>query len=248
MLKIQDKKTNSLEKVKEIYESGKYFDEAYEWYSLRFLSPYSDRIFFSFLFAISVVIVFVVSVTIYNLFPLNEAFPVLVKQEDASVYRANIVNLRPENLDYNTNESIGRHLAMYYVKILLDNSYSSNDLSVLKNKLSILKKFSNVDAYNKASTYLNGVAKLIFQDARKEKLVLKRVKFLDDSSFKINNFYRVEFFYDLIITDNEIEKPTKNSYKINLTFKFNDIRYDKNKDEFNPIVFMVNDFKITKLK
>ncbi len=252
MLKIQDKKTNSLESVKQLYDSGNYFEEAYNWYCVRFLSPLSERIFFGFLFIISLVIVAILAYIIYGILPLSESFPVLIHQEDAAVYQAKINKLRPANLNYTANQSVARYISIFYITKLLDNSYTAGNLATLNQnlnrKLDILKKYSTDVAYLKVSNFLNKVNQDLFNQNIQQYLTIQRFKFLQrHSMFDTSNLYKVEFDYKLTTVGANNEQISDDDYKIDLTFRFDGIKYDNKTKSFSPIVYLVNDFDIKKV-
>ena len=242
MQKIQNKKTNSASEVKYIYESGKYFSDAYDWYCDRFLAPYSERVFLFFLSLFSLLIVVVVALIIISLFPLKETFPVLVHQEDSLLYTPVIKKLKPENVDYTSNESVARYLAMNYIKLLFDNDFSDDDLNVLRDKLEKLKNLSSKSVYEKARIYLND----LFKKNLNQGIEIREIKFINDSK-DIYNYskenYKIEFDCNIYRFE---ENTTQDKLKILLTFKFNNINYNNKSGSFEPIKFVVSDFIIKK--
>lgn len=241
MRKIQDKKINSLSEVKQIYESGKYFSDAYSWYCDRFLAPYSERVFLFFISVISFGIVIVVAITIFGLFPLNESFPVLVKQKDLMFYTPVIKRLKPKNIDYTSNESLARYLSIEYIKSLLNNDFSTGDLNMLQSKLDKIKLSSSKSVYEKARLYLNK----LFKNNINQKVSINTLKFINSVN-DIYNFdkqsYKIEVTCTFYNTINK--KITKKTQKIILTFKFSNINYDERNNKFRPIEFLVIDFII----
>lgn len=241
MQKVQNKKTNFADEVKQVYESGKYFNDAYNWYCDRFLSPYSERVFLFFLSVFSLIIVLIVVSIIIKLFPLKETFPVLVHQEDSLLYTPVIKKLKPENIDYTSNESVARYLAMNYVKLLFDNNFSSNDLNVLRDKLEKIKNFSTKSVYEEARLYLND----LFKENINQRVEIKEIRFVHNSrdiyDYNREN-YRIEF--DCKIYKFSGEEIEESKIKILLTFKFNNINYDSRTSSFEPIKFIVNNFII----
>lgn len=242
MQKIQDKKTNSLDEVKEIYENGEYFSDAYSWYCERFLSPYSERVFLFFISIFSfAIILFVISIVI-KLFPLKESFPVLVHQKDSFLYVPVIKKLKPKGIDYTSNQSLARYLAIQYIKSLFNNDFSDGNLNVLKSKLEKIANLSDKQTYEKAKIYLNN----LFKNGVYQKVSINSLEFVNDSK-DIYNFdrrnYKIEFICTFYTFGNneEIEKKER---KILLTFKFSNIIYKDNVGGFEPITFTVNDFNI----
>ena len=242
MQKIQDKKVNSLTEIKQVYESGEYFTDAYDWYCDRFLSPYSERVFLFFLSLLSLVIMVIVVLTIIGLFPLKETFPVLVKQQDSLLKVPVIKKLKPENIDYSSNESLARYLGIEYVKSLFGNDFSSGDLNTLQNKLDKLKGMSNRPTLEKSRAYLNE----LFKNGVQQDINISTVKFVDKSK-EIYSSDRESYVMEFICTIRTLEgRDIKNEEKkrILLSFRLNNISYSTRNNKFDPIRFIVNDFVI----
>lgn len=241
MQKIQDKKTNPMDEVKQVYEGGRYFNDAFDWYCDRFLAPYSERVFLFFLSIFSLLIVVIVTTIIIGLFPLKETFPVLVQQEDSFLYTPVIKKLKPENIDYTSNESVARYLAINYIKLLFNNDFSNNDLNLLRDKLEKIKNLSTKSVYERARTHLNE----LFKDNVNQKIEIREIRFVNNNR-DIHNYskenYGIEF--DCKIYKFEEEHTEDNRSKILLTFKFNNINYNSKTDSFEPIKFTVNNFVI----
>ena len=250
---MQSNRINSLETVKNVYESGQYFKDAYDWYALRYLNPFVER-FYLFLYSLlSLTIVFVVSIILKNLFPIKETFPILVNQTDSSLYVSKVTRLRPEDILYNNNQSIGRYLSIYYVRLLTEHNYVNSTMNDLNITLEKIKKYSSKEAFDKSQDLLNGIYKSFFGKNIVQRSVIKSFKFIDlsETVFARNisedkNTYAAELRYILFINNNgTIEKKNK---KIVLTFKFNDIKYNNITKQFNPIIFMVMDYSIVDVK
>lgn len=250
---MKNNKINSPDVVREVYESGKYFKDAYDWYALRYLNPFVER-FYLFLYSIlSLIIVFIVVIIFRNLLPIKETFPILVNQKDASLYSSKVTRLRPEDILYNNNQSIGRYLSIYYLRLLTEHNYISSTMSDLNIKLEKIKKYSSKTAFDKSQDLINGIYKSFFGKNIVQRSVIRSFKFLDPdetvlarSVSKDKNTYAAELRYIIFINNNgTIEKKNK---KIVLTFKFNDIKYNSITKQFNPIIFLVMDYSITDLK
>lgn len=250
---IQNSRTNSPDKIKEIYDKGQYFKDAYDWYALRYLSPYVER-FYLFIYSIlSLIIIVVLVLILRHLFPISETFPILVTQKDSSLYNSRVTRLRPSDILYNNNESIGRYLCIYYLRLLTNHNYINSTMDDLNEKIEKVKKYSSKVAFEKAQDLINNTYKNFFGKNIEEKSSIHSFKFLNLDDTQVGrsikgdkNVYVAELRYTVYINNNgTVEKKNK---KIVLTFKFNDIKYNTNTKQFNPIVFLVMDYNIVDLK
>ena len=253
MVLMRNSKINSPEVVRDVYESGRYFKDAYDWYALKYLNPFVER-FYLFLYSIlSLTIVFIVAIIVKNLFPIKETFPILVNQKDSSLYASRVTRLRPTDILYNNNQSIGRYLSIYYLRLLTEHNYINSTMNDLNETLEKLKRYSSKTAFDKSQDLVNGVYKSFFGKNIIQRSVIRSFKFvdLDNTVFsrsisKDKNTYAAEMRYTIFINNNgTVEKKNK---KIVLTFKFNDIKYNNITKQFNPIIFLVMDYSITDLK
>lgn len=252
MQNIQNEKINDLNLVKEIYEEGNYFKDAFDWYSLKFYGLYVERFLFFILFIFSIIIITIAGTTLKNLFPIKEQFPVMVKQTKL-MFMPTIQKLRPEKLNYNNNQSLGRYLAIYYLRELMDHNYINSNMDALNEKLDRIKLYSSKDAFEKAKKIVNIKFTELFNKNVSQKTIIKTFKFIENNkdSFskavkKDKSIYTAEM--DYFVETNSEKGLTYGHQKILLTFKFNEINYNNRTKQFDKIVFTVVDFDIKTLK
>lgn len=184
----------------------------------------------------------IVVLTIIGLFPLKETFPVLVHQQDSLLKVPVIKKLKPENMDYTSNESLARYLAIEYVKSLFSNDFSSGDLNTLQNKFEKLKNMSSRATHEKVRAYLN----TLFKNSIQQDIDINTVKFLNNDK-EISKFDRESYIMEFncnihILEGKDIKKQEKK--KVILYFNLNNINYSAKNDSFDPIRFIVSDFVI----
>lgn len=252
MQNIQNEKIDNLNLVKEVYESGNYFKDAFEWYTLKFFGIYVERFLFFILFIFSIIIISISGITLKNLFPIKEQFPVLVKQKKI-MFEPRIEKLRPEKLNYNNNESLGRYLAIYYLRELMNHNYINSNMDALNEKLERIKIYSSKEAFEKAKKIVNTKFTELFNKNISQTATIRTFRFVGNNkdSFskavkKDKSIYTVEMDYYIIT--NTADGPINEHQKILLTFKFNEINYNKRLKQFDKIVFTVVDFDIKTLK
>lgn len=68
--------------LKQLIESGEYFDEAKRWYQTSYIHPFSQRSFLLIITVISVVMFFSIVVNIYNLFPMKREVQYIINSAD----------------------------------------------------------------------------------------------------------------------------------------------------------------------
>lgn len=98
--------------MKQIKE-GRYFSDAREWYSLRYLMPVPERSLLIFITSLSIVASIVAVWTSYSMFPVVRPYEVIIKAESSLDYYAVIKRLTEENLT--TRQSIAKYLLQDYV-------------------------------------------------------------------------------------------------------------------------------------
>lgn len=98
--------------MKQIRE-GRYFSDAREWYSLRYLMPVPERSLLIFITILSLIAGMVAVWTSYSMFPVIRAYEVIVKVDDSLDHYSVIKRLAEPNLT--TRQSIAKYLLQDYV-------------------------------------------------------------------------------------------------------------------------------------
>ncbi|MDR2077351.1 MAG: hypothetical protein LBP39_00085, partial [Rickettsiales bacterium] len=243
--------------VAAIVDSGTYFNDARDWYCLKYLAAFSERTFFIVISAMSVTIVLLLYLTIVNILPLKESFPVLVRQRDAVKYYSTIKAVKPEKLSYNSNEAILRLLLIRFVRELFTHSYKTGKIEDLNTKLLKISNYSTDEVLKKFRTDFNQIINQMFNKNIEQTVQIKYFKFKEKENSgsgkyglgflrklipKTKVFSEAELEYDVsVILPGE---KITNSYKILLDFKFDTIKYNSLRKEFSKPVLIITNYSI----
>jgi type IV secretory pathway component VirB8 len=240
----------------EIMEQKLYFGDAMDWYCLKYLSVISERTFFIMLSTMSFLIVIFLILTIKNILPLKESFPVLVTQRNSANYFSTIKSVKPMGLNYNSNEAILRLLLLHYTRELFSHNYRSGKIDDLNKKLSRVKLYSSDEAFHKFKQDFTTTTTTLFNKNLEQRVVLKTFKFrstsTDKKKFNLVTLQKyltfkslpeeAEIDYDLHLLSPSEKKITPQ--KILLRFKFEAIKYNKFKKSFDKPVLTVSNYEI----
>lgn len=254
MAKKQEEKVNYSNVVASIVDEKLYFKDAVDWYCLKYLNATSERTFYIFLSIMSFLIVIFLYFTIKSILPLKEKFPVLVRQKDSVNYFTTIEPLKPEKMNYNSNEAILRFLLINYVRNLLEHDYKSGNLDDLNNKLARVKLYSTDNVFQKYRSNFNTISAEMFNKKVDQKVALKSFSFIKTKE-KNNKDRLLNYLFSKIPTEAEITyRLVFNNYstserkvsdgKIHLTFRYESISYNNVKKEFTKPILVVTDYKI----
>lgn len=119
-------------------KDGRYFSDAREWYSLRYLMPVPERSLLIFITALSLVAGMVAVWTSYSMFPVVRSYEVIVKVDDSLEHYSVIQRLTEENLT--TRQSIAKYLLEDYVKVRESYDYTNFQPQFLRMKEASSKK------------------------------------------------------------------------------------------------------------
>lgn len=254
-------KTKYSEVVKAIYEDSNYFNDAVDWYCLKYLSATSERTFFILLSVMSFIIVALLYFTIKNIMPLTEEFPVLVTQKDSANYYTTIEAVKPSNMNYNSNEAILRLLLIRYVRELFNHNYKSGNIEDLNEKLLKIKNYSTDEVLVRFRSDFNQISANMFNKNVKQVVYIKTFKFKEKSNSekknKILNSLSNYIFTNKIPTEAELEyeihtinndQKTIAKQKILLDFKYEAIKYNNLKKDFTKPVLVVTNYKTFDIK
>lgn len=258
----KEERTRYSEVVKAVYEDGKYFDDAMDWYCLKYLSAVSERTFFIVLSIMSFIIVALLYFTIENIMPLTEEFPVLITQKDSANYYTTIEAVKPVNMDYNSNEAILRLLLIRYVRELFNHNYKSGNIEDLNEKLLRIKNYSTDEVLLKFRNDFNQISANMFNKNIEQRVYVKTFKFKEKNSNdskknKILSSLSSYIFTKKIPTEAELEYEihTINNgnrsivkQKILLDFKYEAIKYNNLKKDFTKPILVVTNYKTIDIK
>lgn len=257
----KEEKINYSEVVKSVYEEGKYFSDAMDWYCLKYLSAISERTFFVVLSVMSFIIVILLYLTINNIMPLTEEFPVLVTQNDPVNYYTTIESVKPKNMDYNSNEAILRLLLIRYVRELFDHNYKSGNIEDLNKKLLKIKNYSTDEVLQKFRNEFNQISANMFNKNVEQRVYVKTFKFKEkeksNGKNKLLSSLSSYIFTKKIPTEAELEyeihiisngNRSVSKQRILLDFKYEAIKYNNLKKDFTKPILVVTNYKTIDLK
>jgi type IV secretory pathway component VirB8 len=250
-------KINYSKIVGSIMEEGVYFKDARSWYYLKYVSILSERTFLILLSMISVVTVILLALTIGNILPLKESFPVLIVQHDSAKYYTTIKSMKPKKIGYSSNEAILRFLLIRYVRELFTHQYKTGKIEDINNKLIRVKNYSTDEILQRFKNDLNQIITGMFNKNVEQKIYIKTFKFIDKDDINSGRF-GVNFIKKLI-TNRKIPAEAELEYeilfltpkekitrkqKISLDFKFDAIKYNSVSGKFDKPTMIVTNYTI----
>lgn len=250
------------EVVRDVYKEGKYFEDAMDWYCLKYLNAISERTFFIILSIMSVIIVILLYITFDNIMPLKEEFPVLVTQKDSVNYYTIIEAVKPEKMNYNSNEAILRLLLIRYVRELFNHNYKSGNIEDLNEKLLKIRNYSTDEVLQKFRNDFNQISANMFNKNIEQRVYIKTFKFKEknNENSKKNKVISLlssyiftkkipseaEMEYEIHIITNNEKKVIKQ--KILLDFKYEAIKYNNLKKDFTKPILIVTNYRTVDIK
>jgi type IV secretion system protein VirB8 len=127
--------------LKQLIESGEYFEEAKRWYKTSYIHPFSQRSFLLIISVISLVVFFSILVNIYNLFPMKREVQYIINSADL------------------TDKSVKIYKATYD-----ERDVQLSITNILVNKYIIAREKYNYQDLKKQFTYVkNNSTRVIFQ-------------------------------------------------------------------------------------
>ncbi len=254
MAKEEEKKYKYSEIVASIYDEKLYFQDAINWYCLKYLNAISERTFYIVLSIMSFFICILLYLTIDSIQPLKEQFPVLIMQKDSVNYFSTITPLKPENITYNSNEAILRFLLLNYVRTLFDHDYKQGNIEDLNTKLTKIKLYSTDELYQRYRTDFNQISSKMFNKRVDQKILINSFKFIEKQEkngkkkFLSYLFSKIpteaEIYYKIVFNNYATNQQKISTGKIILDFKFESVSYNNLKGEFTKPILIVTDYKI----
>lgn len=236
--------------VSSIVEDKKYFEDAMDWYCLKYLSIISEKTYFIVLSVFSFLIVLFLYFTINNILPLKETLPVLIKTDKTVDYFAKINPIKPTSQNYSSNEAILRFLLLNYARELFNHDYRSGNINDLNKKLLKVKNYSSDEVFEKFKDEFNVISANMFNKRVIQTVSINTFRFIKnkpkDVKSKISNYVfstlptEAEITYTLYV-NNGVEIKKTNG-KIMLSFKFEPIRYNSIKKEFTMPTLVVTNY------
>ncbi|MDR3078888.1 MAG: hypothetical protein LBU15_02515 [Rickettsiales bacterium] len=257
-------KKENVEKIKysrlvgSVVEEGLYFRDALGWYHLKYTSIISERTFFIIMSIMSVIVVTMLGLTITNILPLKESFPVLVTQPDSARYYTTIKSMKPKGLAYSSNEAILRLLLIRYVREMFSHDYRTGKIEDINGKFLRVKNYSTEEVLQRFRNDFNGITAQLFNKNITQTVYIRTFKFKEKESrssgrFSLNSLKKLiitrkipteaELDYEVhILTPREkiVQKQ-----RISLDFKFDAIKYNSINRKFSKPVLIVTNYTTT---
>lgn len=268
----------SEEQTKEYYDFIKatvadksYFQDAFEWYCFRYVTPICDRTLLIFGSAVAAVVLFFLVNMIQGTFPLVEQVPIVINSRDQSQYFPNLINLKPtkEQMGYDplittVDEAIAKYLVSLYIKNREGFDFSKAEVDDVNKKFIYVKNSSTPDEFKVFQTSMdkdNPQSPINFfgQDVKKSIKILS-FNFIEketaNSSGKIKGLFikkipthaEVRFEAETKLLDaEEGYKIEKQNYLAKIDFAFAGVQRPENnvKPEIRVIV---NNYKLFKVQ
>jgi type IV secretory pathway component VirB8 len=234
-------------------ERGDFFKDAFDWYIFRYISPICDRAWLFFTTIASAVIVYILSIMVFNSFPIVQKVPIIIKTKDATLYYPKITNLRDSEDLKTIEEAIIKHLLLKYVSDREEYNFDTATTGDLNKKLNIIKNNSSPGEYNRFKSYLSLDNKNSpIQDFGKNvarKIAIQSFSFKreinEDFISKAKNFVYTELpsqaRVGFQLSTYKDGKRVKNNFIAAISFKFSRI---DNKNLNDDINFRVSSYKL----
>jgi type IV secretory pathway component VirB8 len=254
-----DKSKNKIkytEIVADIVDGGYYFKDAMDWYCLKYLNAVAERTLFILLSIISFFVMLFLYMTVKNILPLKEAFPILVRQADGVNYYTTVTKIKPDTVNYTSNEAILRFLLMNYVRDLFTHDYKTGNIEDLNAKLNKIKLLSSSETFERYRSDFNKVSAEMFNKRVDQRVIIRSFKFIKknetDKKKVIMSLFltelpaEAEISYTRVFNNNE--NITTFNEKILLSYKYEPIKYNNIKKEFTKPTLVVTTYKVEEQK
>lgn len=202
-------------------EDGSYFEEARAWYSLLYIGPISQRIFFMVVTAISVLIFLMSVISIMNLMPLSPRIPFLYSAKDITNEHPRMVRLK--DVSEASNPALIRYYLSTYVE--LRESYNARRFQMFR---AFVRHYSTPDlfaAYSRETSTKNPRSPIRrFGKQADVKTEVTRVVY---SRAQLPYTARVDFSTTVVGKDSE----SKSDWTASLRFEYTDLIERNNYNE-----------------
>jgi type IV secretory pathway component VirB8 len=245
------------EVVNVVMEEGKYYNDAMDWYCMKYFSVVSEKTLFVLLSVFSVVIIFYLYNTINNILPLHDVFPVYKVQKDSLRYRTKVVPLKPKNIEYTSSEAILRMLLIYHSKEMFTHNYRSGNIEELNEKLSRIRLYSSSEFFEDYRKMFNAISGNLFNKDIEQKAYVttfRLIKTRNKSGKNIITRLLREYFSSKIPTEAEItcvvdtivsgSLRRRTSMKILFSFIYEPVTYNSIKNEFTKPRLTINNYTV----
>lgn len=220
--------------IAEYIKSGRYFKDARDWYSNKFILPIAEKAWLVLFAFVMSAVSFIVIVNINNILPMTKKFSVMVDVQD--IFRN---NTKVKNVNYFPNDpekTIAQHLIYNFLKMREQYKFEN-----IERQQEIIKNISGklvAESFNKLMQIDNPESLLAkYQD--------KITRFIEPQKITFNSDNQA-----IIIFDAYEKAPGKSEYyagrfKADIYFEMSELEKTKNaNDKFKFIVTEYNSTKI----
>lgn len=247
---------NYKESVKCSVKNGKYFKEAFDWYSNTYLRSIVDRTFFVFLSIMGIIIIYYVISLIFMILPLKENIYIPIREKDLTKYETSIVDLSKNSVSKSSDEQILQYLITNYVIERETHNYKSANISDINDKLIKIQNTSSRDVYNEfkyfmSSEYKDGPYYYFGKDIETE-VKINSFEFIrvkrDNLISKIIDYFNVNLMpiraeVKYTLTTKIGDNITKQKRKAVLSFKFVGVEYNENTKKYSNVRIFITGYK-----
>lgn len=149
-------------------KDGRYFSDARDWYSLRYLMPVPERSLLIFITILSLIAGLVATWTSYSMFPVVRSYEVMIRVDSSIDTYSIIKRLTEEGLT--TRQSVAKYLLQDYVKVREAYDYQEFEPQFLRMKEASSKKvyreFENEMSTSNPNSRTVNYGKYITRDVR----------------------------------------------------------------------------------
>jgi type IV secretion system protein VirB8 len=245
--------------IKASVADGSYFQDARDWYILRYVYPICERTMLFFIASFAGVIFYIISTTILASLPIKQEVAIVIRPTDQSKYFPVIKKLKDSVDLQNVDEAVSKYLITEYVKKREGYDFRKTDLEALNKQLKYVKNNSSLQEYSNYQNFLSksnddtpikyfgrdfqriiDIESVIFVRQNLGTLVEKARDFVKyDVPSEVSVKYRVTTKINSINTSSQ-------RYLVKIKFKFSGVDTEKNSDR--KLDFMVIGYKIYKIK
>lgn len=259
-------------------ENEKFFKDAVDWYTFKYVSPICDRTILIFGGILSILIFYFVFELIKNLFPLVIKDPIIIKAKDQSKYTPNLISLKPkngkENFDpeiRNVDEAIAKYLIKIYVKDREEFDFSKASIEEVNIKFNRIKNNSSIQEFKNFQNFYSEENPLspiqYFGKNINKKIEITDFKFirkipknyqekmLEYFSMTLPKEAEIRFSAYLEIQDEYGEKKrftekylVKTKFNFNPIIKIKDDKKTKENKDLKKLKFTIDNYQLFRIK
>ncbi len=245
--------------IKASVADGSYFQDARDWYILRYVYPVCERTILFFIAIFAGVIFYILATTIISSFPIRQEVPIIIRPVDQSRYFPIIKKLKDSVELQSVDEAVAKYLLIEYVKKREGYNFRKTNLAYLNQQLKYVRNNSSLQEYTNFQNFLG--------KSNKDSPInyfgrdFQRIVNIESIAFVKQN---VNTLIDKARYFVKTEVPSKASIKYSITTKINSVnvshqRYlvkirfkfagiNAKKESGSRLDFMVTGYKIYKIK